>query len=94
MLAFWTDGLLRSVKHRVVIPLSGDRKEERSGGRYSIAYFCHPARETRLVPVPGRVVETWIGEKNGEGRKKEESEVITAQEHLRRKLAGAYGWET
>lgn len=113
MLSFWTAGLLRSVRHRVVVPVEPNRttsvddldggsgiSDGKGGreGRYSIAYFCHPARETRLVAVPSPLLANGTGReaktKAREGEKGEEGngEVITAQEHLRRKLVGAYGW--
>lgn len=82
-LSYWTNGCLRSTKHRVVMPSA--RRED----RYSIAYFCHPARETELVPVPSPLITTLFNE----DRKGSENKSITAAEHLKRKLAEAYGWQ-
>ncbi|EOD44336.1 putative oxidoreductase protein [Neofusicoccum parvum UCRNP2] len=53
LLSYWTDGLLKSTVHRVVFP------KEAGGGvgedRYSMAYFCHPLDDAKLVPVPSQV---------------------------------------
>lgn len=45
---FWSAGLFRSTQHRVVLP----RSESESGSRFSIAYFCQPDEDARLVPLP------------------------------------------
>jgi len=87
LLSYWTNGLLKSTVHRVVFP-----QATRRGGqdRYSIAYFCHPANETDLVPVPSELVRRKAGEDGcdgGEGRR-----VMTAEEHLNSRLAATYGW--
>ena len=78
-LNYWTNDYLRSTKHRVMRPKTSTED------RYSIAYFCHPARETELVPVPSPLIRPL----NGEARKP-----ITAAQHLRQKLVEAYGWES
>ena len=90
MLSYWTNEYLRSTKHRVVIPW------ERKDDRYSVAYFCHPARETMLIPVPSEVVRASFKESkrvSNENFKGENAKAITAEEHLRRKLVEVYGWE-
>lgn len=103
MLQFWTKGVLRSTKHRVVIPPTklvngtsttsddaGDGKSKHTSGtpdRYSVAYFCHPAADTLLVGVPSRLIEEQKGKEH-----QNEAEIVTAGEHLRRKLDKAYGW--
>ena len=74
----------------MVVP--GERKED----RYSVAYFCHPARETRLIAVPSEVVreESKKGEQGSTANSGgHDGKAITAEEHLRRKLVEAYGWE-
>lgn len=80
--------MLKSTVHRVGF----------SGGeeRYSMAYFCHPLDEARLERVPSKVVEE--GEDREElGRQRERlgvgsgEEVITAGEHLHRRLKVTYG---
>ncbi|OJD15967.1 hypothetical protein AJ78_03836 [Emergomyces pasteurianus Ep9510] len=106
VLSYWTAGLLKSTVHRVVFPEEDQQQEEeggveRSRDRYSMAYFCHPADNTELVPVPSQHVEErkrqnmmatsgWLqaGE-NGDdddGRKP-----LTAREHLAGRLAATYG---
>jgi len=52
-----------------------------------MAFFCHPANETKLDPVPSaRVKERERGEvQEGTG-----GGVITAQEHLHNKLKATY----
>lgn len=92
LLCYWTAGLLKSTVHRVTF----------SGGeeRYSLAYFCHPLDSTELSAVPSRVIEEF-GEKGKEELRsqrerlglsvEEESDVITAKEHLERRLKVTYG---
>jgi isopenicillin N synthase-like dioxygenase len=45
---FWSAGLFRSTQHRVVLP----RGESEAGSRFSIAFFCQPDEDARLVPIP------------------------------------------
>jgi isopenicillin N synthase-like dioxygenase len=92
LLSYWTAGLLKSTVHRVTF----------SGGqeRYSMAYFCHPLDDARLEAVPSRVIADF-GTKGKEelGRQRErlgvgsaeEGNVITAKEHLERRLKVTYG---
>jgi isopenicillin N synthase-like dioxygenase len=92
LLSYWTAGLLKSTVHRVTF----------SGGqeRYSMAYFCHPLDDARLEAVPSRVIADF-GTKGKEelGRQRErlgvgngeEGDVITAKEHLERRLKVTYG---
>jgi isopenicillin N synthase-like dioxygenase len=91
LLSFWTAGLLKSTVHRV----SFEGGEE----RYSMAYFCHPLDEARLERVPGRVLDAF-GEKGREeldaqrrrlGLVDGEGDVLTAKEHLDRRLKVTYG---
>jgi hypothetical protein len=85
LLSHWTNGLLKSTVHRVIFP-----KDSRRGGedRYSIAYFCHPVNDAKLIPVPSPMV-TSAGTSNGSGAGK----VLTAEEHLNSRLAATYGWQ-
>jgi len=85
LLSYWTNGLLRSTVHRVIFP-----KDARRGGedRYSIAYFCHPVNDAALVPVPSEVVKSKASSSGpNTGRT-----VLTAEEHLKSRLAATYGW--
>ena len=68
--------------HRVIFP-----KERRRGGedRYSIAFFCHPANETRLDPIPSKKVAARTKEYKAEDRN-----IITAEEHLLERLRATY----
>ncbi|KAF9509497.1 hypothetical protein BS47DRAFT_149604 [Hydnum rufescens UP504] len=45
---FWTGGKFKSTQHRVVAP----RTAAEAQGRFSIAYFLHPADSERLVQIP------------------------------------------
>lgn len=76
LLEHWTNGLLKSTMHRVVLP--GGGKED----RYSIAYFCHPADDTELVRVPSALTHKRPSKDlrpvNGQGVVK----AMTAAEHL------------
>ena len=91
LLSFWTAGLLKSTVHRVVFG-GGDE-------RYSMAYFCHPLDDARLERVPSAVLDAF-----GEGGRDELVEqrrrlglrdgnegVLTAKEHLDRRLKVTYG---
>ena len=56
IISFWTGGYLRSTLHRVV-PVDVPKE------RHALAYFCRPAFQTRLDPIPspllgGSVLET------------------------------------
>ncbi|KAK9385086.1 hypothetical protein V1515DRAFT_588584 [Lipomyces mesembrius] len=88
-LSFWSASVLKSAVHRVKFPLH----QCRSGvDRYSMVYFCHPADDTLLEPVPSPIVRSLDGEganavaKNGD-------DALTASEHLKRRLAAAYSWK-
>lgn len=89
LLSFWTNGMLKSTVHRVTF----------SGGeeRYSMAYFCHPLDEAKLESVPSRIIEEYgdkgKGELEGQRRKVgwKGGEVLTAKEHLDRRLKVTYG---
>ena len=82
LFSYWTNGLLRSTVHRVIFP-----KESRRGGedRYSIAFFCHPANETRLEAVPSEIVAA-----KAQGYGENDGRVITAEEHLLERLRATY----
>lgn len=88
LMSFWTGGVLKSTVHRVVFSGGGER--------YSMAYFCHPGDGVRLERVDG-VEGDELGRQelrsqrarlglSGEG-----GEVITAKEHLERRLRVTYG---
>ncbi|ORY15266.1 hypothetical protein BCR34DRAFT_558956 [Clohesyomyces aquaticus] len=95
LLSFWTNGMLKSTVHRVAF--------EGGEERYSIAYFCHPRDEVELEAVPSAVIREFAG--NMEGRmelerqrkrlglegENEEGVVLTAKQHLDRRLKVTYG---
>jgi isopenicillin N synthase-like dioxygenase len=88
LLSYWTNGLLKSTVHRVIMPKEADK------ARYSIVYFCHPKDNEGLVPVPSRWVEESRGIRDGEqvgyggGA---EGTALTAKEHLMKRLEATYG---
>ncbi|KAH7384399.1 hypothetical protein DE146DRAFT_760168 [Phaeosphaeria sp. MPI-PUGE-AT-0046c] len=92
LLCYWTDGMLKSTVHRVAF--SGGEEQE----RYSMAYFCHPLDEVRLEAVESEVVRRGADreelgrqrERLGIGRE-DAGVVITAKEHLERRLKVTYG---
>ncbi|KAF1815737.1 Clavaminate synthase-like protein [Eremomyces bilateralis CBS 781.70] len=87
LLSFWTNGLLRSAVHRVVLPA------EASHDRYSIAYFCHPVDSAELRAVPSELVGEYRGdERDRQGFAERVGEkAVTAKEHLERRLRETYG---
>ncbi|KAI9894315.1 MAG: hypothetical protein M1814_003071 [Vezdaea aestivalis] len=89
LLSYWTGGLLKSTVHRVLMP-EGGLDAGQGPGRYSIAYFKHPANETELVPVPSERVQ----ERGRAGANTSLSgRSITAIEHLNMRLSVTYGWK-
>lgn len=88
LLSYWTNGLLKSTVHRVLMP------KEAEEARYSIVYFCHPTDDEGLVVVPSRIVQ-----EKGEMKDDEqvgygggaEGKALTAKEHLMRRLEATYG---
>jgi isopenicillin N synthase-like dioxygenase len=94
LLSYWTNGLLRSTVHRVVLPPGGGAEED--GARHSVAFFCHPAGNARLEAVPSEVVRAHVPA-GGEIRGKREEvnpyldrKVLTADEHLQMRLRASY----
>lgn len=86
LLSYWTNGLLRSTLHRVVLPAGAE-------ARYSIAFFCHPAGATRLEAVPSDRVRAYKKPEMGVGEDEDlrrESVVMTADEHLQMRLKETY----
>lgn len=91
LLCYWTNGMLKSTVHRVTF---GGGEE-----RYSIAYFCHPGDEVRLEGVQSKFIKAF-GDKGREeleaqrerlGIEPGDEGVITAKEHLERRLKVTYG---
>ncbi|KAI5865518.1 2OG-Fe(II) oxygenase superfamily protein [Durotheca rogersii] len=92
LLSYWTQGLLRSTVHRVAFsggPSSSSSVvpgESSDAPRYSVAYFCHPAEDTPLAPVPSRRV----AERRPESAATAAAAVMTAREHLAARLRATY----
>lgn len=86
LLSHWTAGLLKSTIHRVVFPKDG------GDDRYSIAYFCHPSNDTRLVTIPSSVISKKALKGYVEQSDQGTDEIMTAEEHLNSRLAATYGW--
>lgn len=101
VLAYWTNGLLKSTVHRVIFPKPDiETNHGQLQDRYSIAYFCHPLDEAELVPVPSELVKSLSG---GEDAKRElqkvkglsGGKVLTAADHLNARLGATYAfWKT
>lgn len=92
LLSFWTGGVLKSTVHRVTFSGGGER--------YSMAYFCHPLDGAKLERVQSKVLEEADGEAGREelqsqrkrlGLEEGSEEVLTAKEHLDRRLKVTYG---
>ena len=86
-LEYWTNGLLRSTKHRVVFT-----PETQMMPRYSMAYFCQGGQAV-LEPVPSRFITSSTDQR--EERVKDESTEtaeppLTAAKHLEMRLSATY----
>ncbi|CCE80030.1 Piso0_003127 [Millerozyma farinosa CBS 7064] len=83
-LSYWTAGLLKSTIHRVKFP-----KEAQESGRdrYSIVFFSHPNDDTLLEPVPSELIRS-IANRGANV----ESTLLTAKQHLDKRLASTYGF--
>ncbi|CAG8597988.1 14818_t:CDS:2, partial [Acaulospora colombiana] len=79
-LEFWTRGLYKSIKHRVVFG-----EDNLNLDRYSIAYFFHAGRDVGLDPIPSKFVPNDGNEKLGNGEKS-----LTAGQYLQNKLDLSY----
>ncbi|KAI0138832.1 hypothetical protein BJ166DRAFT_544075 [Pestalotiopsis sp. NC0098] len=92
LLSYWTNGLLRSTVHRVIFDGGSIAGETSKGPRYSIAFFCHPANDTKLEPVPSARVRDFAGSLDSvkERNPYAERKVLTATEHLQMRLEASY----
>jgi hypothetical protein len=93
LMEYWTNGLLKSTVHRVIVP-EPTENAEKGKDRYSIAFFCHPTDSTLLEAVPSEMVRerarkggVGAGSGTGDG---EDGKVITAKEHLMMRLKASY----
>lgn len=93
LLSYWTNGLLRSTVHRVSFsPGTATGGETSVDPRYTLVFFCHPANNTPLVPVPSERVRKFAGVSSQakEGNPYAERKVVTAAEHLQMRLQASY----
>lgn len=92
LLSYWTNGLLKSTYHRVVFDNGTVDGESVANPRYSIAFFYHPAKETRLGVVPSERVINHRMKTDARSKLNEYSErtVVTADEHLQMRLRDTY----
>lgn len=82
LISFWTGSYLRSTLHRVV-PVAGGKE------RYAIAYFCRPAFETPLSPIPSPLLgDQTLVTADAEAPKDRN---VTAGEWLRARVAKSIG---
>ncbi|KAJ1551390.1 hypothetical protein HK096_000202, partial [Nowakowskiella sp. JEL0078] len=97
LMEYWTSGFLKSTVHRVV---SGGH-EQAQMKRYSIPYFMHPWTETRLDPIPSRMIADFESKKEKDqkegiviteyaGSEQRKEEIITAHQHLMMRLQNSY----
>lgn len=93
---FWSAGLFRSTQHRVVLP----RSESESGSRFSVAYFCQPDEDARLVPLPleeqvrarcdGSVMDRDEFQRRCAAKGVADVSELTGGQHLRARLGATY----
>lgn len=83
ILSFWSGSFLRSTLHRVV-PAVGKNQD-----RFAVAYFCRPAFDTRLTPIPSPFLGKAVLETtDGEAPKDRD---VTAGEWLKARVAKSIG---
>lgn len=83
-LEYWTNGLLRSTKHRVVFT-----PETQMQPRYSMAYFCQGGQAV-LEPVPSRFITKSANEEKERAKDKAATPPLTAAKHLEMRLNATY----
>ncbi|KAH7055378.1 hypothetical protein BKA57DRAFT_453667 [Linnemannia elongata] len=83
-LQMWTNGLLKSTKHRVMY-----NPQQLDHSRYSIACFIHANDTTKLDPIPTPLITQ---EMRAEGVEFEEGRNMTAGEYLDWRLAQTYNF--
>lgn len=93
---FWSAGLFRSTQHRVVLP----RSESESGSRFSVAYFCQPDEDARLVPLripdtvrqacEGKVMDRDEFKRRCAAKGVADVSELTGGQHLRARLGATY----
>ncbi|KFY11962.1 hypothetical protein V491_06977 [Pseudogymnoascus sp. VKM F-3775] len=104
LLSYWTNGLLKSTVHRVVLatPVDTSTRAENDDSsdsdRFSIAIFIQPADDTVLTPIPSQVIEeraaTFKDKIVGHGGGVSDAtalSTLTAGQHLSARLRATYG---
>ncbi|KAF9925532.1 hypothetical protein FBU30_004696 [Linnemannia zychae] len=84
-LQMWTNGLLKSTKHRVMY-----NPQQLTSSRYSIAGFIHANDTTRLDPIPSPLITQ---EMRADGVEFEEGRNMTAGEYLDWRLGLTYNFD-
>lgn len=102
LLSYWTNGLLRSTVHRVILTAPADNaaraKNDGNSDRFSIAIFVQPADDTVLAPIPSPLIEeraaSFKDETVGHGGGVMDAKALstlTAGQHLNARLRATYG---
>lgn len=98
LLSYWTNGLLRSTVHRVVLTAPTVHDGDSDLDRFSIAIFVQPADDTVLTPIPSSLIEeravSFKGNIVGHGGGVADAEALstlTAGQHLNARLRATYG---
>ncbi|KAG0050970.1 hypothetical protein BGZ83_004263 [Gryganskiella cystojenkinii] len=84
-LQMWTNGLLKSTKHRVMY-----NPQQIDHSRYSIACFIHANNDTKLDPIPTKLVPT--EEMRREAIEFEEARHLNAGDYLTWRLNRSYNY--
>ncbi|KAF9382525.1 hypothetical protein CPB97_007120, partial [Podila verticillata] len=84
-LQLWTNGLLKSTKHRVMY-----NPQQLTSSRYSIACFIQPNDMTRLDPIPSPLITQ---EMRAEVVEFEEARHMNAKEYLDFRLSRSYAYD-
>lgn len=100
LLSYWTNGLLRSTIHRVILTAPTVNDGDSNSDRFSIAIFVQPTDDTVLTPIPSPLVEgravSFKGKIVGYGGGVADAEALstlTAGQHLSARLRATYGSE-
>lgn len=99
LLSYWTNGLLRSTVHRVILTEQEKSAETARGeDRFSIAIFVQPHEDTELVAMPSPLVADRAAEfarevvgHGGGTISADMMKTMTAGDHLSSRLQATYG---
>jgi isopenicillin N synthase-like dioxygenase len=82
---YWSNGMIKSTIHRVNLPID----DQQNDARYSIAFFCDPNGDTRLTPIPSKLIENRVYTKDQHANHiftHNDKYILTAGEHLQMRL--------